>query len=200
MVVGLAAVAAAVPALGASWWWLLAVPALVVPGILAVQLRRANLATAVADRRSEDVAAQLDRRISELFSLQELSFILSESLQLDRVVDQVARYAARFLQAEGALIVLADPAAGTLKVVAAEGVLEELRNTEARDDEPTLIRTAIDRGRIEVSQGGAGRPVTLFRDTRVGSAAVVPLRSHGERIGALAVTGRRGGQFTTEDL
>jgi len=200
MVAGLAAGAAAVAALGASWWWLLAVPALVVPAVLAVMLRRADRATALAEQRCEDTAAQLDRRISELFSLQELSFILSESLQLSRVVDQVARYAARFLQAEGALIVLADPATSTLKVVAAEGALESLRGTETRDDDPTLIRTAIDRGRIEVSQGGAARPVTLYAGTRVGSAAVVPLRSHGERIGALAVTGRRGGQFTTEDL
>ena len=197
---GMAAGAGAVAALGASWWWVIGVPAVVAPVVLALMLRRANQATALAEQRCEDTAAQLDRRISELFSLQELSFILSESLQLTRVVDQVARYAARFLQAEGALIVLADSATSTLKVVAAEGVLEELRGTESPYDDPTLIRTAIDRGRIEVSQGGPGRPVTLFRETRVGSAAVVPLRSHGEQIGALAVTGRRGGQFTTEDL
>ena len=186
--------------LGASWWWLLAAPAVALPLVLGLLLRDARAAVAAAEKRCEDTAAQLDRRISELFSLQELSFILSESLQLERVVDQVARYAARFLQAEGAIIVLADPAAGTLKVVAAEGALDGLRGTESRDDDPTLIRTAIERGRIEVSQGGAGRPVKLFRDMHVGSAAVVPLRSHGEQIGALAVTNRRGGQFTTEDL
>jgi hypothetical protein len=50
------------------------------------------------------VARQLDRRISELFSLQELSYVLAESIELERIAEQVARYAARFLQAEGALV------------------------------------------------------------------------------------------------
>ena len=61
-----------------------------------------------AERRRDQLASQLDRRISELFSLQELSYVLSESIQLDRIVDQVARYAARFLQTDGAIVVLAD--------------------------------------------------------------------------------------------
>src|SRR5437763_3305938 len=55
-------------------------------------------------RRSAD---ELNRRLSELFSLQELSFILSGSLQLDRIVEQVVRYAMRFLDAQGALVALA---------------------------------------------------------------------------------------------
>ena len=50
----------------------------------------------------------MDRRISELFSLQELSYVLSQSIQLDRIADQVAKYAARFLQADGAIVVLAE--------------------------------------------------------------------------------------------
>src|SRR5881392_2304269 len=54
-------------------------------------------------RRSAD---ELNRRLSELFSLQELSFILSGSLQLDRIVEQVVRYAMRFLDAQGALVAL----------------------------------------------------------------------------------------------
>ena len=71
------------------------------------------------ESKSDQLASQLDRRISELFSLQELSYVLSESIQLDRIVDQVAKYAARFLQADGAIVVLADDERGRrLRVVA----------------------------------------------------------------------------------
>ena len=52
------------------------------------------------ESKTEALASQLDRRISELFSLQELSYVLSESIQLDRIVDQVVRYAGRFLQTD----------------------------------------------------------------------------------------------------
>src|ERR1044072_2401173 len=51
-------------------------------------------------------AEELNRRLSELFSLQELSYVLSESLELDRIVEQVVRYAVRFLDAQGALLAL----------------------------------------------------------------------------------------------
>src|ERR1051325_6207008 len=47
-------------------------------------------------------AEELNRRLSELFSLQELSYVLSDSLELDRIVEQVVRYAVRFLAARGA--------------------------------------------------------------------------------------------------
>ena len=77
--------------------------------------------------KSEQLANQLDRRISELFSLQELSYVLSESIQLDRIVDQVAKYAGRFLQADGAIVVLADDEHGRrLRVAGASGTLEPL--------------------------------------------------------------------------
>jgi two-component system NtrC family sensor kinase len=62
------------------------------------------------------------------------------------------------------------------------------------------VATAIERGRIEVAQQAEGRDVLVFGTIRARSAAVVPLRLHGERIGAIAVTERQGGPFTTEDL
>src|ERR671925_588358 len=60
-----------------------------------------------SERDRRRAADELNRRLSELFSLQELSFILSGSLQLDRIVEQVVRYAMRFLDAQGALVALA---------------------------------------------------------------------------------------------
>ena len=51
-------------------------------------------------------AEELNRRLSELFSLQELSYVLSDSIELDRIVEQVVRYAVRFLDAQGALLAM----------------------------------------------------------------------------------------------
>src|SRR5919109_5198165 len=75
----------------------------------SIRLKR-RLEQSERDRRR--AADELNRRLSELFSLQELSYILSGSLQLDRITEQVVRYAMRFLEAQGALIALAPEADG----------------------------------------------------------------------------------------
>src|ERR671923_2191983 len=97
------------------------------------RLRHRLLRSEYERRRAAD---ELNRRLSELFSLQELSYILSGSLQLDRIVEQVVRYAMRFLDAQGALVALAPdgetpPSAGRadrplLRVTAADGTLAAL--------------------------------------------------------------------------
>jgi two-component system NtrC family sensor kinase len=154
-----------------------------------------------SEGKNEQLASQLDRRISELFSLQELSYVLSESIQLDRIVDQVARYAGRFLQADGAIVVLAeDEHATVLRIVAASGTLEPLLGQVSRSADTGLVRFAIQRERIEVAQGVATPTVDLISGMTVRSAAVAPLRSQGVTMGALAVADRQGGPFTTEDL
>ncbi|HET8623964.1 MAG TPA: ATP-binding protein [Gemmatimonadales bacterium] len=165
-------------------------------GVLAVRARLRD-----AQRRQEDTARQLDRRISELFSLQELSYVLSESIELDRIAEQVARYAGRFLQAEGALLALVEDADGKrLRVAAASGSLEALQGRVFEGTDAALVRSALARERIEVAQRTAGPPVTLIGGIDVQSAAVAPLRAQGLPLGALAVADRRDGQFTTEDL
>ena len=97
---------------------------------------RARGRTREAQAKSDQLATQVDRRISELFSLQELSYVLSQSIQLDRIADQVAKYAARFLQADGAIVVLAE--GELLRVVAATGTLEPLLG-EVSDEPDSLI-------------------------------------------------------------
>jgi two-component system NtrC family sensor kinase len=165
-------------------------------GVLMVRARLRD-----SERRQEDTARQLDRRISELFSLQELSYVLSESIQLDRIAEQVARYAGRFLQAEGALLALVEDADGRrLRVAAASGSLAALQGRLFEGTEAALVRSALARERIEVSQGATGPGVTLIGGVEVHSAAVAPLRAQGLPLGALAVADRRDGQFTTEDL
>src|SRR5439155_22905934 len=46
-------------------------------------------------------AEELNRRLSVLFSLQELSYVLSDSIGPDRIVDEVGRVAGRVLGAVG---------------------------------------------------------------------------------------------------
>ena len=162
-------------------------------------MRRLERQAESAEASRLEAARQLDRRISELFSLQELSYVLAESIQLDRIVDQVARYGARFLQADGALVALTEEDGGTLRIVAAAGTLAVLADRRGAPGEPGLVRLAVDRERIEVAQA-AEQPVGLIAGEQVRSAAVAPLRSQGRAIGALAVADRREGPFTTEDL
>ena len=187
--------------LAPAGWWI----ALLSAGVVAATVW---LALTAADRRldqvrgaRDSVAAQLDRRISELFSLQELSYVLSESIALERIVDQVARYAVRFLQADGAIVVLADDADGRrLHVAAAVGTLAPFADVVSDGSDGTLVRLAIGRERIEVAQGGSVPSLELFGGATVRSAAVAPLRAQGVTMGALAVADRQGGPFTTEDL
>src|SRR2546422_5691032 len=72
-------------------------------GVVLWRLRQRLMRSEHERRRAAD---ELNRRLSELFSLQELSYVLSDSLELDRIVEQVVRYAVRFLDAQGALLAL----------------------------------------------------------------------------------------------
>jgi two-component system NtrC family sensor kinase len=146
------------------------------------------------------LAQQLDRRINEIFSLQELSYVLAESLQLERIAEQVARYTLRFLQADGAMVALAGDDGESLVVAAAEGSLSHLSGMRVPDDPESLVMQAVTRERIEVAQAAPDSPVLLFGHQYVTSGAAAPLRAHGFTMGALAVTDRRSGPFTPEDL
>jgi two-component system NtrC family sensor kinase len=182
-------------------WWVAVLAVLTISASFWVAISRGRRRLRDSEFKSEQLASQLDRRISELFSLQELSYVLSESIQLDRIVDQVARYAGRFLQTDGAIVVLADDErGGRLRVVAATGTLESLLGRTTEEDDAGLVRFSISRERIEVAQGVATPTVNLLAGVTVRSAAVAPLRSQGVTMGALAVADRQGGPFTTEDL
>ncbi|HSJ76939.1 MAG TPA: GAF domain-containing protein, partial [Gemmatimonadales bacterium] len=181
-------------------WWISLFALFSVLATFSVALLRARKRAGDAEVKADQLAVQVDRRISELFSLQELSYVLSESIQLDRVVDQVAKYAARFLQADGAIVVVVETDGKLLQVVAGSGTLESMVGQVSADSESALVRFAIGRDRIEVAQGEDTPTVDLIGGVLVRSAAVAPLRAQGITMGALAVADRRGGPFTTEDL
>jgi two-component system, NtrC family, sensor kinase len=181
--------------------WLAGGAVVTIAGSFWIAIVRGRRRLRESETKCDQLASQLDRRISELFSLQELSYVLSESIQLDRIVDQVAKYAGRFLQADGAIVVLADDEHGRfLRVAGAAGSLEPLTGQVSEDPDTALVRFAMQRERIEVAQGVAVPTVNLIGGTTVRSAAVAPLRSQGVTMGALAVADRQGGPFTTEDL
>ncbi len=146
------------------------------------------------------LAGQVDRRINEIFSLQELSYVLAESLQSDRIAGQVARYVMRFLNAEGAAVVLTGQSDGGMLVATAEGSLGHCVGMRLTDETRSLVVRASTTERIEVSNGTEPEPVFLLPGHQVLTGAAVPLRAHGLTMGVLAVADRRDGGFTAEDL
>jgi hypothetical protein len=63
-------------------WWLAVLAVVTISASFWVAIARGRRRTREAEGKTDALASQLDRRISELFSLQELSYVLSESIQL----------------------------------------------------------------------------------------------------------------------
>jgi two-component system NtrC family sensor kinase len=147
----------------------------------------------------DDFARRLDRRINEIFSLQELSYVLSESLQTERIVEQVARFTARFLEAEGTLVALTSAERPEIRIAAAEGTLAALQGRTLPSSSGGLLTEAIGKERIELADGPPPG-VELLGGVLVSRTAVAPLRAHGMTLGAMAVAARRDRPFSTQDL
>ncbi|PYP93543.1 MAG: hypothetical protein DMD34_11890 [Gemmatimonadetes bacterium] len=172
-----------------------AAAALAAIGWGAIRLRR-RLVRSERDRRR--AADELNRRLSELFSLQELSYILSGSLQLDHIVEQVVRYAMRFLEAQGALVALTvegEP----LRVTAAEGTLAALAGRAVPANDQGLVARSLGRERLEIVHAASGAPTHLLEDVATDSAAAVPLRAHGVVVGTLVIANPGHGALGPED-
>src|SRR5712664_1555422 len=174
--------------------------AILVVGVAALLWRlRARLMRSEHERRR--AAEELNRRLSELFSLQELSYVLSDSLELDRTVEQVVRYAVRFLDAQGALLALVGEAAGDpLQVAAAEGTLSALRGRTIPGDDKGLVARSTGREHLELVRNSGPEPTEVINGVQAAAAAAVPLRSHGAVIGTLLITDPREGVFVREDV
>src|SRR2546425_9097091 len=132
--------------------FLIAAAALLLAAGLALWATALKRRVAKSERERRRTADELNRRLSELFSLQELAYVLSESLQLDRIVEQVVRYAMRFLDARGALLALAteqESETRQLRVAAAEGTLVPLKGQSIRGADPGLVPPSPGRDRLE---------------------------------------------------
>jgi two-component system NtrC family sensor kinase len=167
-------------------------------GGLLWRLRQRLVRSEQERRRAAD---ELNRRLSELFSLQELSYVLSDSLELDRIVEQVVRYALRFLDAQGALLALVGDAPDeVIQVAAAEGTLEALRGRSISTTDPGLVARATGRDHLELIRNSGPEPTAIVHGFEAVAAAAVPLRSHGAVIGTLVITDPREGRFAPEDV
>jgi two-component system NtrC family sensor kinase len=125
----------------------------------------------------------LARRLRELFLLQELTYLLSESLEVERIAEQVARYLVRFLDAQGALVVLASQAEGTVQVAAAEGSLGQCAGRAVSLADAGPIAQAMVQEKLELVSGRT--PTPLLPGVEARQAAVAPLRAHGVTAGAI---------------
>jgi two-component system, NtrC family, sensor kinase len=170
----------------------------------AIRLKR-RLERSEQDRRR--AADELNRRLSELFSLQELSYVLSGSLELDHTVAEVVRYAMRFLDAQGALLALAPEGEGageaahrSLQIAAAAGTLAPLAQRAVSQDDPGLVARSLTSERLELVRDAHGGPTVLVEGLSVGSAAAMPLRAHGALVGTLVIADPRDGAFAPEDI
>ena len=171
---------------------------LVGAGVVLWRLRQRLLRSEQERRRA---AEELNRRLSELFSLQELSYVLSDSLELDRIVEQVVRYAVRFLDAQGALLaLLGDAPSDPLWVAAAEGTLAPLRGQKIQGDDAGLLARSTGREHLELIRNSGAAPTEIVKGFQAAAAAAVPLRSHGIVIGTLVITDPREGVFVPEDI
>ena len=167
-------------------------------GLVVWRLRQRLLRSEHERRRAAD---ELNRRLSELFSLQELSYVLSDSLELDRIVEQVVRYAVRFLDAQGALLaLLGDTPHDPLQVAAAEGTLAPLRGQKITGDDTGLVARSTGREHLELIRNSGSQPTVIVLGFEAAAAAAVPLRSHGIVIGTLIITDPKEGVFAPEDI
>src|SRR5882757_3947737 len=131
---------------------------------------RQRLMRSESERRR--AAEELNRRLSELFSLQELSYVLSDSLELDRIVEQVVRYAVRFLDAQGALLALVgDGPTDPLRIAAAEGTLVALRGQRIPGDDPGLVARSTAREHLELVRNSGAEPTAIARGVQAAAAA-----------------------------
>src|SRR5712691_11688607 len=167
-------------------------------GLVLWRLRQRLLRS---EHERRHAAEELNRRLSELFSLQELSYVLSDSLELDRIVEQVVRYAVRFLDARGALLALVGDARNDpLQIAAAEGTLARLRGQKIQGDDPGLVARATGREHLELIRNSGAAPTVIVKGFDAAAAAAVPLRSHGIVIGTLIITDPKEGVFVPEDI
>src|SRR2546425_5726487 len=167
-------------------------------GVVLWRLRQRLMRSEHERRRA---AEELNRRLSELFSLQELSYVLSASLELDRIVEQVVRYAVRFLDAQGALLaVLGDATSDPMQIAAAEATLAPLRGEKIQGDDPGLVARSTGREHLELIRNSGAAPTFIVKGFDAAAAAAVPLRSHGIVIGTLIITDPKEGVFVPEDI
>ncbi len=145
-------------------------------------------------------AEQLDRKLAELYSIQELAYLLSESLEPERITAQVTGYVQRFLEVDGVALVLVGATDAELAVSTATGSLAHLTGTSVPDDDSGLLLEAIGTERVQLDLEPVPESRPLFGERRFDGTLVAPMRAHGVTIGAIAVVEPKRRTFAKEDV
>jgi signal transduction histidine kinase len=212
-IVGSAAVLAYLVARGPAWDSVAVVLAALLPAGLVLYggaargrssaLRAANRRTEAAYRRSEDANRDLQERVAELMTLNELAAAAGSTLDRDELLDGSLQAVIRHLRFDRALILLADDARGVLangrsvggspEMIAAVAELElplDLTVSQLvqlyRADGPLLFR--------DVDEDPDERNRAFAQVMEVTSFLGTPLVSKGRTVGILAVDNRASGR------
>lgn len=131
---------------------------------------------------------ELKRRTDEVFSLQKLSYVLADTISVDRIADQVAQYVMRFVACDGVLVALFHSGPQQLGVIGASGSLESLKGHVSEISHGSLVALAVTNARLETATGSPDHPVSIAQGHEVtGTVAAVPLQAHDEILGAIAL-------------
>jgi len=148
---------------------------------------------------AELARSELAQRLNELISLQELSTTLSESLDVQNVVANVADHVSRSVAADGTLVAVAKGGESPLRVVVAQGSLSALAGREIKERDAGLIGQAMGLEQTQVALAVGQQKPELVRGFEVGAAAIAPLSAHGVTVGALATVRHDAAPFAAED-
>lgn len=154
------------------------------------------------ERLLAETRRELARRLNDFFSLQELAYMLAESIQTDRIAEQVAQYTTRFLPAEGALVLLESGGPERVEVAGAVGLLQSQAGRQFQTAElGELVTRAMEAEQLAVASSKTDPPLGFAAvETVLQSAAVAPLTAHGFTLGAVVIAARAPHAFGVEDL
>jgi two-component system NtrC family sensor kinase len=181
------------------WWWAAGIAVLAAVSWATYRWGAHRTARRLGEE-TRHARAELSRRLNELFSLQELSYALSQSLEVGPIAEQVAQYVARFIESDGTLVALASEGEARVRVAAAHGTLARLAGIEVGEQEAGLLGAAMGGEHLEVAEAEGDRRPTLLSGVTVARAVVAPLRAHGATVGAVAVISEQREAFSQEDL
>ena len=166
-------------------------------------LRAANQQTESAYRRSEDANRDLQERVAELMTLNELAAAAGSTLDRDELLDGSLQAVVRHLRFDRALILLADDAREILTDGRSIGVSPEMTTVVAELDLPLtrsdsqLVQLYHAEGPLlfrDVDQDPDERNRAFAKMMDVTSFLGTPLVSKGRTVGILAVDNRASGR------
>ena len=175
-------------------------------GLALVVLAGVGIAYGISRMRTrllsdaEDARAELAKRLEELGALQQLTLSLSETLVLDNIVGEIAKFVRGFVEADGVLVALAPEASATFKIAAADGCVSTLSGSEMAREDAGLLGEALKENRVTVSHPEDDQRPELVAGFGVKVAAVAPLETHGTVRGVLAAVREDSEPFTSGDI